>query len=74
MPLLQLWQKWMPKEKYRDYREPLMIHSLNIFPVSNHLEGLPKAEMVSGYLTSLTGFVFHQLPGLPLNSRELLAS
>lgn len=51
-----------------------MIYSLNILPVSNHLEGLPKAEIVSGYLTSLARFLFHQLPGLPLNSRERLAS
>lgn len=42
--------------------------------VSSCLEGLPKAEVVSGYLISYAGFLFHEHARLPLNSHELLAS
>lgn len=51
-----------------------MIHSLNTLTVSRRLEGLPKAEIASGYLITLPAFLFHEPAGLPLNSRELLAS
>lgn len=73
-PVSSCGQKWVPKEKYQDYKEPLMIHSLNTLTVSRRLEGLPKAEIASGYLITLPAFLFHEPAGLPLNSRELLAS
>lgn len=73
-PVSSCGQKWMPKEKYQDYKEPLMIHSLNAPTVSRRPEGLPKAEIASGYLITLPAFLLHEPAGLPLNSRELLAS
>lgn len=66
MPRLQLWPKVDAQGKELDYRESLMIQSLKTLPVSDHLEGLPTAEIVSGY--------FITLAGLLLNSHELLAS
>lgn len=51
-----------------------MRHSLNVLPVSSHLEGLPGAEIASSYLITPAGFLFHELAGLPVNSCEPLAS